>query len=141
MSAHVKIQHGLELLMEINTSLFEPDVFGCICIDTYVRIIIRICLVFVFSYILIQEVWCLKWECIVRCLNFILKYFLQHLRYQYFCLKCTSRTVLPKKRLCSYFKRQQHLYKKVSYISDSHSNKLVNSHSDDLMPLFLVSHR
>lgn len=38
LSAHVKIQHGLELLIEINTSLFEPDVFGCICIDTYIII-------------------------------------------------------------------------------------------------------
>lgn len=39
MAASIKIQHGLELLIEINHSLFNQNVFGCICIENYVRIL------------------------------------------------------------------------------------------------------
>lgn len=40
MASKVKGQHGIQLLIEIERSLFRKNVFGCICIGTYVRFIV-----------------------------------------------------------------------------------------------------
>lgn len=39
LTSSVKGQHGLELLLEINKSMFTSEAFGCICVGTYVRFI------------------------------------------------------------------------------------------------------
>lgn len=39
-TSKVKGKHGIQLLVEIERSLFRKNVFGCICIGTYVRIIL-----------------------------------------------------------------------------------------------------
>lgn len=38
LTSSVKGQHGLELLLEINKSMFTSEAFGCICVGTYIII-------------------------------------------------------------------------------------------------------